>query len=265
MEVKTKREELKMAVVAMKQLLEAGVHFGHQTRRWDPKMAEYIFQARNGIHIIDLQKTSKKLDEAYAFLKEQAEEGKTVLFVGTKKQAQECMKEAAIKCGMYYVDQRWLGGMLTNFETIRTRVQRLKDLEAMQEDGTFDVLPKKEVILLKKEMEKLERNLGGIKDMEELPGVIFLVDPKKERIAILEARKLDIPVIGLVDTNCNPEDVDYAIPGNDDAIRAVKLIADVMANAVIEGRQGESFENAEEQDISEEATDMEQVVEETAE
>ena len=254
-----------MAVVAMKQLLEAGVHFGHQTRRWDPKMAEYIFQARNGIHIIDLQKTSKKLDEAYAFLKEQAEEGKTVLFVGTKKQAQECMKEAAIKCGMYYVDQRWLGGMLTNFETIRTRVQRLKDLEAMQEDGTFDVLPKKEVILLKKEMEKLERNLGGIKDMEELPGVIFLVDPKKERIAILEARKLDMPVIGLVDTNCNPEDVDYAIPGNDDAIRAVKLIADVMANAVIEGRQGESFENAEEQDISEEATDMEQVVEETAE
>ena len=254
-----------MAVGAMKQLLEAGVHFGHQTRRWDPKMAEYIFQARNGIHIIDLQKTSKKLDEAYAFLKEQAEEGKTVLFVGTKKQAQECMKEAAIKCGMYYVDQRWLGGMLTNFETIRTRVQRLKDLEAMQEDGTFDVLPKKEVILLKKEMEKLERNLGGLKDMEEIPGVIFLVDPKKERIAILEARKLNIPVIGLVDTNCNPEDVDYAIPGNDDAIRAVKLIADVMANAVIEGRQGESFEAVEEQDISEEATDMEQVVESTEE
>ena len=250
-----------MAVVAMKQLLEAGVHFGHQTRRWDPKMAEYIFQARNGIHIIDLQKTSKKLDEAYAFLKEQAEEGKTVLFVGTKKQAQECMKEAAIKCGMYYVDQRWLGGMLTNFETIRTRVQRLKDLEAMQEDGTFDVLPKKEVILLKKEMEKLERNLGGIKDMEELPGVIFLVDPKKERIAILEARKLDIPVIGLVDTNCNPEDVDYAIPGNDDAIRAVKLIADVMANAVIEGKQGESFEpEMEEQPVDEEATTIEEVV-----
>ena len=254
-----------MAVVAMKQLLEAGVHFGHQTRRWDPKMAEYIFQARNGIHIIDLQKTSKKLDEAYAFLKEQAEEGKTVLFVGTKKQAQECMKEAAIKCGMYYVDQRWLGGMLTNFETIRTRVQRLKDLEAMQEDGTFDVLPKKEVILLKKEMEKLERNLGGIKDMEELPGVIFLVDPKKERIAILEARKLDIPVIGLVDTNCNPEDLDYPIPGNDDAIRAVKLIADVMANAVIEGKQGESFETAEEQDVSEEAESMEQVVSESEE
>ena len=256
-----------MAVVAMKQLLEAGVHFGHQTRRWDPKMAEYIFQARNGIHIIDLQKTSKKLDEAYAFLKEQAEEGKTVLFVGTKKQAQECMKEAAIRCGMFYVDQRWLGGMLTNFETIRARVQRLKDLETMQEDGTFDVLPKKEVILLKKEMEKLERNLGGIKDMEQLPGVIFLVDPKKERIAILEAKKLNIPVIGLVDTNCNPEEVDYAIPGNDDAIRAVKLIADVMANAVIEGRQGESFEVVEdaEQDIEEEVTDMEQVVEKAEE
>ena len=250
-----------MAVVAMKQLLEAGVHFGHQTRRWDPKMAEYIFQARNGIHIIDLQKTSKKLDEAYAFLKEQAEAGKTVLFVGTKKQAQECMKEAAIKSGMYYVDQRWLGGMLTNFDTIRARVQRLKDLETMQEDGTFEVLPKKEVILLKKEMEKLERNLGGIKEMDKLPGVIFLVDPKKERIAILEARKLNIPVIGLVDTNCNPEDVDYAIPGNDDAIRAVKLIADVMANAIIEGRQGESFE-AEKvaEEVSEEPASMEEVV-----
>ena len=234
-----------MAVVAMKQLLEAGVHFGHQTRRWDPKMAEYIFQARNGIHIIDLQKTSKKIDEAYAFLKEQVEEGKTVLFVGTKKQAQECVKEAAEKSGMYYVDQRWLGGMLTNFDTIRTRVQRLKDLEKMQEDGTFEVLPKKEVILLKKEMEKLERNLGGIKDMEKIPGVIFLVDPKKEHIAVLEAKKLGIPVIGLVDTNCNPEEVDYAIPGNDDAIRAVKLITDVMANAIIEGKQGESFETEE--------------------
>ena len=264
MEEITKREELKMAVVAMKQLLEAGVHFGHQTRRWDPKMAEYIFQARNGIHIIDLQKTSKKLDEAYAFLKEQAEEGKTVLFVGTKKQAQECVKEAAEKCGMYYVDQRWLGGMLTNFDTIRARVQRLKDLEAMQEDGTFDVLPKKEVILLKKEMEKLERNLGGIKEMDKLPGVIFLVDPKKERIAILEAKKLGIPVVGLVDTNCNPEELDYPIPGNDDAIRAVKLIADVIANAVIEGKQGESFEAQaeEEQPIeSEEATSIEEVVE----
>ena len=237
-----------MAVVAMKQLLEAGVHFGHQTRRWDPKMAEYIFQARNGIHIIDLQKTSKKLDEAYAFLKEQVEEGKTVLFVGTKKQAQECVKEAAEKSGMYYIDQRWLGGMLTNFETIRARVQRLKDLETMQEDGTFNILPKKEVILLKKEMEKLEKNLGGIKEMDKIPGVIFLVDPKKEHIAVLEAKKLDIPVIGLVDTNCNPEEVDYAIPGNDDAIRAVKLITDVMANAIIEGKQGESFETEEMQE-----------------
>ena len=255
-----------MSVISMKQLLEAGVHFGHQTRRWDPKMAEYIFQARNGIHIIDLQKTSKKIDEAYAFLKEQAEEGKTVLFVGTKKQAQECVKEAAEKSGMYYIDQRWLGGMLTNFDTIRTRVQRLKDLEKMQEDGTFDVLPKKEVILLKKEMEKLERNLGGIKEMEEIPGVIFLVDPKKEHIAILEAKKLGIPVIGLVDTNCNPEEVDYAIPGNDDAIRAVKLITDVMANAIIEGRQGESFE-AEEvaEEVSEEPTAMEEVVAESEE
>ena len=257
-----------MAVVAMKQLLEAGVHFGHQTRRWDPKMAEYIFQARNGIHIIDLQKTSKKLDEAYSFVKEQAEEGKTVLFVGTKKQAQECMKEAALKCGMYYVDQRWLGGMLTNFGTIKTRIQRLKDLETMAEDGTFDVLPKKEVILLKKEMEKLEKNLGGIKEMDKLPGVIFLVDPKKERIAILEAKKLGIPVVGLVDTNCNPEEVDYAIPGNDDAIRAVKLIADVMANAVIEGKQGESFEPEMEEQIaetSEEATSIEEVVEDAEE
>ena len=250
-----------MAVVAMKQLLEAGVHFGHQTRRWDPRMAEYIFQARNGIHIIDLQKTSKKLDEAYNFIREQVEEGKTILFVGTKKQAQECMKEAAEKCGMYYVDKRWLGGMLTNFDTIQKRIQRLKDLEAMAEDGTFEVLPKKEVILLKKEMEKLERNLGGIKDMNELPGVIFLVDPKKERIAVLEAKKLGIPTVGLVDTNCNPEDVDYVIPGNDDAIRAVKLIADVIANAVIEGKQGESFDaEAEEQIAEEEETTIEQVV-----
>ncbi len=227
-----------MAVVAMKQLLEAGVHFGHQTRRWDPKMAEYIFQARNGIHIIDLQKTSKKLDEAYAFVKEQAEEGKTVLFVGTKKQAQECIKEAAEKCGMYYVDQRWLGGMLTNYNTIQGRIKRLEDLEKMQEDGTFEVLPKKEVILLKKEMEKLQKNLGGIKDMKEIPGVMFVVDPKKEHIAVLEAHKLGIPVVGLVDTNCNPEEVDYAIPGNDDAIRAVKLIADCIANSIIEGKQG---------------------------
>ena len=251
-----------MAVVAMKQLLEAGVHFGHQTRRWDPRMAEYIFQARNGIHIIDLQKTSKKLDEAYDFVREQAEEGKTILFVGTKKQAQDCMKEAALKCGMYYVDKRWLGGMLTNFDTIQTRIKRLKDLETMAEDGKFDVLPKKEVILLKKEMDKLEKNLGGIKDMKELPGVIFLVDPKKERIAVLEAKKLGIPLVGLVDTNCNPDDVDYVIPGNDDAIRAVKLIADVMANAVIEGKQGESFEDEQEeqQAATEEATSIEEVV-----
>ena len=256
-----------MAVVAMKQLLEAGVHFGHQTRRWDPKMAEYIFQARNGIHIIDLQKTSKKLDEAYKFLKEQAEEGKTVLFVGTKKQAQECIKEAAVKCNMYYVDQRWLGGMLTNFDTIQKRIGRLNELEEMEQNGTFEVLPKKEVMLLKKEMEKLEKNLGGIKEMHELPGVIFVVDPKKERIAILEARKLNIPVVGLVDTNCNPEDVDYPIPGNDDAIRAVKLITDVMANAVIEGRQGEAadVEEMAEAQESEEPTDIEEVVEEAEE
>ena len=252
-----------MAVVSMSYLLEAGVHFGHQKRRWNPKMGEYIYTSRDDIYIIDLQKTSKKLDEAYKFLKEQAEEGKTVLFVGTKKQAQECIKDAAQKSGMYYVDQRWLGGMLTNFGTIRKRIDRLNELEKMQEDGTFEVLPKKEVILLKKEMAKLERNLGGIKDMEEMPGVIFLVDPKKEHIAILEAKKLNIPVIGLVDTNCNPEEVDYAIPGNDDAIRAVKLITDVMANAIIEGRQGESFE-AEEventEEVSEEATSMEEVV-----
>ena len=225
----------------MKQLLEAGVHFGHQTRRWDPKMAEYIFQARNGIHIIDLQKTSKKIDEAYEFLKSQAEEGKKILFVGTKKQAQECIKEAAQKCGMYYVDQRWLGGMLTNFGTIKKRIQRLKDIEKMEEDGTFDVLPKKEVMNLKKELSKLEANLGGIKEMESIPGVLFIVDPKKEINAIKEAKKLNIPLVGIVDTNCNPEVLDYPIPGNDDAIRSVKLIKDVMANAVIEGNQGESF------------------------
>ena len=246
-----------MAVVAMKQLLEAGVHFGHQTRRWDPRMAEYIFQARNGIHIIDLQKTSKKLDEAYEFMKEQAEEGKTVLFVGTKKQAQECMKEAAEKSGMFYVNQRWLGGTLTNFSTIRDRINKLEELERMSEDGTFEVLPKREVVLLKKEMEKLTKNLGGIKNMTDIPGVMFVVDPKKEHNAVVEAHKLGIPVVGLVDTNCNPDDVDYVIPGNDDAIRAVKLIADVMANAVIEGKQGESFEQV----LSEE-NETEEVVEE---
>ena len=254
-----------MAVVAMKQLLEAGVHFGHQTRRWDPRMAEYIFQARNGIHIIDLQKTSKKLDEAYAFLKEQAEEGKTVLFVGTKKQAQDCMKEAAEKCGMYYVNQRWLGGMLTNFKTIRKRIERLNKLEEMENDGTFDVLPKKEVAALKNEKEKLEKNLGGIRDMKEMPGAMFVVDPKNERIAVLEAKKLNIPIVGLVDTNCNPEDVDYPIPGNDDAIRAVKLITDVMANAIIEGRQGEALDNEQEEIATEEPTSIEEVVAEETE
>ena len=255
-----------MAVVAMKQLLEAGVHFGHQTRRWDPRMAEYIFQARNGIHIIDLQKTSKKLDEAYAFIKEQAEEGKTILFVGTKKQAQECVKEAAEKSGMYYVNERWLGGTLTNFKTIRKRIERLKELETMQEDGTFDVLPKKEVILLKKEMEKLEKNLGGIKEMNEIPDVLFVVDPKKEHIAIKEARKLGLPIVGLVDTNCDPNDVDYVIPGNDDAIRAVKLVTDVLANAVIEGKQGEILESDDEQPIEEsEEMSMEEIVASTEE
>ena len=257
-----------MAVVAMKQLLEAGVHFGHQTRRWDPRMAEYIFQARNGIHIIDLQKTSKKLDEAYAFIKEQAEEGKTILFVGTKKQAQECVKEAAEKSGMYYVNERWLGGTLTNFKTIRKRIERLAELEKMQEDGTFEVLPKKEVILLKKEMDKLEKNLGGIKEITQIPDVIFVVDPKKEHIAVQEARKLNIPLVGLVDTNCDPNDVDYVIPGNDDAIRAVKLITDVLANAVIEGKQGESLEAEEEQPVEEsEEPSMEEVAqnEETSE
>ena len=252
-----------MAVVAMKQLLEAGVHFGHQTRRWDPKMAEYIFQARNGIHIIDLQKTSKKLDEAYEFMKEQAEEGKTVLFIGTKKQAQDCVKEAAEKTGMYYVNQRWLGGTLTNFKTIRKRIERLTQLEQMEQDGTFDVLPKKEVVLLRKEMDKLNKNLGGIKEMTEIPGVMFVVDPKKEHIAIQEARKLNIPVVGLVDTNCDPNDVDYVIPGNDDAIRAVKLITDVMANAIIEGKQGESLESdtdVEQEAPAEENNSIEEVV-----
>ena len=265
-----------MAVVAMKQLLEAGVHFGHQTRRWDPKMAEYIFQARNGIHIIDLQKTSKKIDEAYKFVKDQVEAGNDVLFVGTKKQAQECMKEAAIKAGMFYVDQRWLGGMLTNFGTIQKRINRLKSLEAMEVDGTFERLPKKEVIKLKAEREKLDKNLGGIKDMGKLPGVLFIIDPKKERIAILEARKLNIPIVGLIDTNCNPYDVDYPIPGNDDAIRSVKLIAEVIANAAIEAKQGETVEMAaedqtEEQVVEEKAPESieevvanETVVEETA-
>ena len=254
-----------MAVVAMKQLLEAGVHFGHQTKRWDPKMAEYIYQARNGIHIIDLQKTSKKIDEAYKFIKDVAEEGKTILFVGTKKQAQGCVKDAAIKSNMFYVDQRWLGGMLTNFKTIRKRIERLNKLEEMENDGTFDVLPKKEVAALKNEKEKLEKNLGGIRDMKEMPGAMFVVDPKNERIAVLEAKKLNIPIVGLVDTNCNPEDVDYPIPGNDDAIRAVKLITDVMANAIIEGRQGEALDNEQEEIATEEPTSIEEVVAEETE
>ena len=254
-----------MSVVAMKQLLEAGVHFGHQTRRWDPRMAEYIFQARNGIHIIDLQKTSKKLDDSYEFVRAQAEEGKNILFVGTKKQAQECVKEAAEKCGMFYINERWLGGTLTNFPTIRTRVERLTELERMEEDGTFDILPKKEVALLRKEMDKLNKNLGGIKEMTEIPDVMFVVDPKKEHIAILEAKKLNIPVVGLIDTNCNPNDVDYVIPGNDDAIRAVKLMTDVMANAVIEGRQGESFDTTEMVQEDNEEKSMEEIAQESAE
>jgi ribosomal protein S2 len=254
-----------MSVVAMKQLLEAGVHFGHQTRRWDPRMAEYIFQARNGIHIIDLQKTSKKLDDAYEFVRAQAEEGKNILFVGTKKQAQECVKEAAEKCGMFYINERWLGGTLTNFPTIRTRVERLTELERMEEDGTFDILPKKEVALLRKEMDKLNKNLGGIKEMTEIPDIMFVVDPKKEHIAILEAKKLNIPVVGLIDTNCNPNDVDYVIPGNDDAIRAVKLMTDVMANAVIEGRQGESFDTTEMVQEDNEEKSMEEIAQESAE
>ena len=228
-----------MAVVSMKQLLEAGVHFGHQTRRWNPKMAEYIFTERNGIYIIDLQKTVKKLDEAYNFVKEISTEGKSVVFVGTKKQAQESVKEEALRAGAFYVNARWLGGMMTNFTTIRRRVARLKQLRAMEEDGTFDLLPKKEVIKLNLEIEKLEKFLGGIKDMDELPGALFIIDPRKERIAVAEAKKLNIPIVAIVDTNCDPDEIDYVIPGNDDAIRAVKLIAGAMADAVIEGREGQ--------------------------
>ncbi|MEA4973166.1 MAG: 30S ribosomal protein S2 [Candidatus Metalachnospira sp.] len=228
-----------MSVISMKQLLEAGVHFGHQTRRWNPKMAPYIFAERNGIYIIDLQKTVKKVDEAYAAVNNIINDGGDVLFVGTKKQAQESIKEEAERCGMYFVNERWLGGMLTNFNTIRKRVARLKELEKMQEDGTFEVLPKKEVAVLLHEKEKLDRNLGGIKDMTKIPDVLFIVDPRKERIAIQEAHILGIPVVAIVDTNCDPEEIDYVIPGNDDAIRAVKLIASKMADAVIEAKQGE--------------------------
>ncbi len=227
-----------MAVVSMKQLLEAGVHFGHQTRRWNPKMAPYIYMERNGIYIIDLQKTVKKLEEAYSFVRDTTENGGTILFVGTKKQAQDAVRTEAERCGMYYVNQRWLGGMLTNFKTIRSRVERLKTIEKMERDGTFDVLPKKEVIQLKKEQEKLEKNLGGIKEMKRLPDAIFIVDPKKERICVQEAHALGIPLIGISDTNCDPEELDFVIPGNDDAIRAVKLIVSTMADAVVEANQG---------------------------
>jgi len=228
-----------MSVVSMKQLLEAGVHFGHQTRRWNPKMAPYIYMERNGIYIIDLQKTVKKLEEAYSFIRDTAAEGGTVLFVGTKKQAQDAVKEEAERVGMYYVNARWLGGMLTNFKTMRTRIDRLAQLRKMQEDGTFDLLPKKEVIKLTNEITKLEKYLGGVKDMKKLPAALFIVDPRKERNAIAEARKLHIPVVAIVDTNCDPDEVDYVIPGNDDAIRAIKLVSQAMANAVVEGRQGE--------------------------
>ncbi len=227
-----------MSVISMKQLLEAGVHFGHQTRRWNPKMAEYIFTERNGIYIIDLQKTVKKIEEAYNFIRDIAQEGGDILFVGTKKQAQESIKEEAERVGMYWVNARWLGGMLTNFKTIKQRIDRLEQLIRMEEDGTFDLLPKKEVLNLKHEREKLEKFLGGIKDMKKLPSALFIVDPRKEKIAIAEAKKLGIPVVAIVDTNCDPEEVDYVIPGNDDAIRAVKLIASTIANAVMEGRQG---------------------------
>ena len=242
-----------MSVVSMKQLLEAGVHFGHLTRRWNPKMAQYIFTERNGIYIIDLQKTVKKLNDAYMFVRELSAEGKEILFVGTKKQAQDSVKEDAIACGMPYVNARWLGGMLTNFRTIRHRIDRLNQLRTMRDDGTFDLLPKKEVIKLNLEIEKLEKFLGGIQDMHKIPGALFIVDPRKEKIAVQEAHKLGIPLIAIVDTNCDPDEVDYVIPGNDDAIRAVKLITQTMAAAVIEGRQGEqgSAANDEEPSIEE--------------
>ena len=241
-----------MAVISMKQLLEAGVHFGHQTRRWNPKMAPYIFTERNGIYIIDLQKTVKKIDEAYDFMKEVGATGKPVLFVGTKKQAQAAIEDEAKRCGMYYVNQRWLGGMLTNYKTISARIKRLYDIQKMEEDGTFEKLAKKEVIKLRAEAEKLERFLGGIKEMKDMPGAMFIVDPKKEKIAVKEARILGIPVVGIVDTNCDPDDVYYIIPANDDAIRAVKLIAGKMADAIIEANQGEDA-TAEDEAAAEEA------------
>lgn len=244
-----------MAVVSMKQLLEAGVHFGHQTRRWNPKMAEYIFTERNGIYIIDLQKSVKKLEEAYNFVRELSAEGKSVLFVGTKKQAQDSVKEEALRAGAYYVNARWLGGMLTNFATIRRRIARLKQLRTMQEDGTFDLLPKKEVIKLNLEIEKLEKFMGGIKDMTSMPGALFIVDPRKERIAVAEAKKLNIPIVAIVDTNCDPDEIDYVIPGNDDAIRAVKLIAGAMADAIIEGKEGQMGAAAVEEETAEETAE----------
>ena len=244
-----------MSVVSMKQLLEAGVHFGHQTRRWNPKMAKYIFTERNGIYIIDLQKTVKKLEEAYNFVRDLSVEGKSVLFVGTKKQAQDSVKEEAERAGAYYVNARWLGGMLTNFTTIRTRIERLKQLRAMEEDGTFELLPKKEVVKLNLEIEKLEKFLGGIKDMKEIPGALFIIDPRKERIAVAEANKLGIPIVAIVDTNCDPDEVDYVIPGNDDAIRAVKLISSAIANAIIEGNEGRMGAAAAEADEAEEAAE----------
>ena len=244
-------------VISMKQMLEAGVHFGHQTRRWNPKMAEYIFAERNGIYIIDLQKTVKYLETAYNFVRDLSMEGKTVLFVGTKKQAQDSIKEEAIRCDMPFVNARWLGGMMTNFTTIKLRIKRLNQLRKMEEDGTFELLPKKEVIKLKLEIEKLEKFLGGIQDMKQLPGALFIVDPRKERIAVAEAKKLGIPIVAIVDTNCDPDEIDYVIPGNDDAIRAVKLIASAMASAVIEGRQGEQGSAAIEEAPAEETVDAE--------
>lgn len=241
-----------MAVISMKQLLEAGVHFGHQTRRWNPKMARYIFTERNGIYIIDLQKTVRKVEEAYNYVRNLVADGGTVLFVGTKKQAQESIKEEAERCGMYYVNERWLGGMLTNFQTIQKRVQRLHELEAMEAEGVFDVLPKKEVAALRHEMEKLERFLGGIKNMKKLPDALFVVDPRKERIAVAEARRLNIPIVGIVDTNCDPDEIDVVIPANDDAIRAVKLLTSRIADAVIEGQQGSLDEAVEAEEVGEE-------------
>ncbi|WP_174735035.1 30S ribosomal protein S2 [Mesobacillus harenae] len=233
-----------MSVISMKQLLEAGVHFGHQTRRWNPKMKKYIFTERNGIYIIDLQKTVKKVEEAYKWVKDLAADGGTVLFVGTKKQAQDSVKEEAKRSGMYYVNQRWLGGTLTNFETIQKRITRLKNIERMAEDGTFEVLPKKEVVQLNKELDRLEKFLGGIKDMKKLPDALFIIDPRKERIAVAEARKLNIPIVGIVDTNCDPDEIDVIIPANDDAIRAVKLLTGKMADAILEAKQGEEVEEA---------------------